>query len=76
MSDERKPSVAVYAALIPQDRLLTSADVCRILSIRRLQLYELLRRSELRSVRVGRQHRFIPADIAAYIAGGGSGGQS
>ena len=67
MSDEPKTSAAGDATLIPQERLLTSADVCRILSIRRLQLYELLRRGELRSIRVGRQHRFTPSAIASYI---------
>ncbi|HXT16632.1 MAG TPA: helix-turn-helix domain-containing protein [Gemmatimonadaceae bacterium] len=56
--------------LVPQDRLLTSDEVCRILSIRRLHLYELLRRGELRSVRIGRRHRFIPSDVELFIANG------
>lgn len=54
--------------LVPQDRLLTTDEVCRILSIRRLHLYELLRRGELRSLRIGRRHRFIPTDIESFIA--------
>jgi excisionase family DNA binding protein len=52
---------------IPQDRLLTTAEVCRILSIRRLRLYEILRRGEMKSVRVGRHHRFLPSTVARYI---------
>jgi excisionase family DNA binding protein len=52
---------------IPHDRLLTSAEVCRILSIRRLRLYEMLRREEIKSVRVGRLHRFLPSTIVQYI---------
>jgi excisionase family DNA binding protein len=52
---------------IPNYRLLTSDEVCRILCIRRLHLYELLRRNEIRSVRVGRFHRFVPSSIADFI---------
>lgn len=52
---------------IPQDRLLTSAEVCRILSIRRLRLYELLRSRQIKSIRVGRLHRFLPSTVAEYI---------
>ena len=52
---------------IPQDRLLTSVEVCRILSIRRLRLYEMLRRTEITSIRVGRLHRFLPSTITGYI---------
>jgi excisionase family DNA binding protein len=62
---------AVGALVLPTDRLLDSDEVCTILNIRRLLLYELIRRGELKSVRVGRQHRFVPSDIAAYIARGG-----
>lgn len=61
---------------LPTDRLLDSDEVCVFLNIRRLLLYELVRRGELKSVRVGRQHRFVPSDIAAYIARGGGGGES
>lgn len=66
---------SVGALDLPTDRLLDSDEVCAFLKIRRLLLYELIRRGELSSVRVGRQHRFIPADIAAYVARGGGRGE-
>lgn len=61
---------------LPTDRLLDSDEVCAILHVHRLLLYELIRRGELKSVRVGRQYRFVPLDIAAYIARGGGEGES
>ena len=61
---------------LPTNRLLDSDEVCALLNIRRLLLYELIRRGELKSVRVGRQHRFVPSDIAAYIARGGGEDES
>lgn len=72
--DQRHSTGAIE---LPTNRLLDSDEVCEILHIRRLLLYELLRRGELESVRVGRQHRFVPSVIAAYIARGGAedGGQ-
>jgi excisionase family DNA binding protein len=58
---------------LPTNSLLTSEDVCRVLKIRRLFLYELLRRNELKSIRVGRRHRFLPSVIVAYIERGNNG---
>jgi excisionase family DNA binding protein len=55
---------------LPTDQLLTSDDVCAFLNIRRLLLYQLLRRGEIESIRVGRQHRFLPSVIEAYVRRG------
>lgn len=63
------------ALALPTDRLLDSDEVCAILNIRRLLLYEIIRRGELKSVRVGRQHRFVPSAIVAYIARGDGEGK-
>lgn len=59
---------------IPQDRLLTSSEVCRILNIRRLGLYELIRRGEIESIRIGRLHRFLPSAVTGYIQRQTAGG--
>lgn len=56
---------------LPIGRLLSSDEVCAALNIRRLHLYELIRRGELPSVRIGRLHRFLPSDIVAFIGRGG-----
>ena len=69
--DASHDSTVLPSLDLPTNRLLDSDEVCSILRIRRLLLYELLRRGELTSVRVGRQHRFVPSVIAAYIARGG-----
>ena len=57
--------------VLPIGRLLSSDEVCAALNIRRLHLYELIRRGELPSVRIGRLHRFLPSDIVAFIGRGG-----
>ena len=64
------------ATLIPSDRLLTSLEVCRILNIRRLHLYELLRQKQIQSVRIGRLHRFVPSYVADYIREHTNGGEA
>lgn len=61
------PECERKTALIPQDHFLTSDEVCRILSVRRIHLYELIRRDEIKSIRVGRLHRFRPSDVSDYV---------
>lgn len=47
--------------------LLTVNDVARLLVVSRPTVYALLRKGELRSLRVGERLRFRPDDIDAYL---------
>ena len=47
--------------------LLTQADVADLLQVSRWTVTRLIRRGELRGVRVGERLRFRPADIDAYL---------
>ena len=67
---ELLPAKEYVRSALPHRRLLTTMDVCRLLNIRRMLLYDLLRRGEITSIRVGRQHRFVPSVIEAYVERG------
>lgn len=66
--------------------LLTIAEAAALLSLSRATLYELLRKNELRPVRIGRAARSSRAELERYVArleeaaaaaggGGGLGGR-
>lgn len=47
--------------------LMTVADAARFLAVSRRQVYLLVERDELPSVRVGTRLRFVPDEIWAYL---------
>jgi excisionase family DNA binding protein len=49
------------------ERLLTIADVARVLGISRGSVYGLIRTGELVPIRVGERARFEPATLRAYL---------
>lgn len=48
-------------------RLLTVADVASVMRISRMTVYRLIRRGQLRAVRVGRNYRVREEDLKAYL---------
>ncbi|MCA3637039.1 MAG: helix-turn-helix domain-containing protein [Methylobacterium sp.] len=51
----------------PKKLLLDIVEVCEMLGCSRALVYNLIRRGELRSVKLGRATRFRPADLEALI---------
>ena len=56
-----------------EPRLLTAEDVARQLRIKKYTVYELIKRGELPSSRVGKQVRVSQGDIEKYLAAGKTG---
>ena len=54
-------------------RLLTATQVAPLLKVREARVYELARLGIIPSVRLGRQVRFDPDQIAGWILAGGRG---
>jgi excisionase family DNA binding protein len=48
---------------------MTVADVAAFLAVSRRQVYLLIERRELPTVRVGSRIRFVPEEIEAYLHG-------
>jgi excisionase family DNA binding protein len=48
-------------------RLLDADDVCTLLKVRKSWLYDTVESGAIPVVRLGKQLRFRPADIAAYL---------
>ena len=67
---EQQPPSAQTSDLAP---LLTTDDVCRVLKIRRLFLYELVRRGDLHPIRIGRLLRFRQSQLDAFLRQNGGG---
>jgi excisionase family DNA binding protein len=51
----------------PAKRAYNVADACSMLSIKRTLLFELLRRREIASVKVGRRRLILAASLDAYL---------
>ena len=51
-----------------QNRSISSQEVAEILHVSRSTIYELIRRGEINSYRIGRKVRFTQDDVDAYIA--------
>jgi excisionase family DNA binding protein len=51
----------------PKKLLLDIVEVCEMLGCSRALVYTLLRRGELRSVKLGRATRFRPADVEGLV---------
>jgi excisionase family DNA binding protein len=49
--------------------LVTIEEAARRLSIGRSQIYEVMRRGRLRSVRIGRSRRILERDLEAFVGG-------
>jgi putative molybdopterin biosynthesis protein len=56
------------------DELLSAQEVADILKVARNTVYEIIKRGELKSAKVGKQVRVHQADVDAYLAGIGSAG--
>jgi excisionase family DNA binding protein len=50
------------------ERLLTAAEVADDLRVSTMTVYRLIRRGELRAVRVGRNYRVRVADLETYLS--------
>jgi len=53
--------------LTPSQQLITPPQLCELLQIKLDRLYELVWAKRLRAVRVGRQLRFHPHDVEAFL---------
>ncbi|MED4464745.1 helix-turn-helix domain-containing protein [Metabacillus fastidiosus] len=49
--------------------LFTLAEVAEVLKISKLAAWQHVRKGNLKSYRVGRQHRVFPQDLQAFIRG-------
>jgi excisionase family DNA binding protein len=58
-------------APVGDERLLTPDDVAKRLSVSRSMIYTLVRRGDLRALRIGRLPRVTETDLAAYLAAAG-----
>lgn len=52
-----------------KDRALTAQEVAEVLKIAKNTVYELAKRGEIRSYKVGRSLRFSPEDVEKYLSG-------
>lgn len=50
-------------------RLLNADHVCRLLQVKKSWLYDAVEGGDIPVIRLGKQLRFRPTDIAAYIEG-------
>ena len=50
------------------DNALSALDVAKLLGVSKNTVYEMVRRGELKSYRVGRKMRFTKEDVDSYIA--------
>lgn len=48
-------------------RLLTVAEVASVMRVSRMTVYRLIRRGQLKAIRVGRNYRVREEDLRAYL---------
>lgn len=53
---------------MPQNKALSTAEVADILHVSKSTIYDLIRRGEINSYKIGRKVRFTQDDVDAYIA--------
>jgi excisionase family DNA binding protein len=51
----------------PISRLLTVAEVANVIRVSRMTVYRLIRRGQLKAIRVGRNYRVREDDLNAYL---------
>jgi excisionase family DNA binding protein len=51
----------------PISRLLTVAEVANVIRVSRMTVYRLIRRGQLKAIRVGRNYRVRSDDLNAYL---------
>jgi len=51
----------------PVTRLLTVAEVAAVMRVSRMTVYRLIRRAQLKAIRVGRNYRVRQADLDEYL---------
>lgn len=54
-------------ALDPTDRLLTAAQAMQRLAVSRDKIYDLLRRGEIHSLKIGRSRRIPSSAVETYL---------
>ena len=55
-------------------RLLTVAEVATLMRVSRMTVYRLIRRGQLKAIRVGRNYRVREQDLTAYLEAGSTAG--
>jgi excisionase family DNA binding protein len=51
----------------PISRLLTVAEVATVIRVSRMTVYRLIRRGQLKAIRVGRNYRVREDDLGEYL---------
>lgn len=51
----------------PISRLLTVAEVANVIRVSRMTVYRLIRRGQLKAIRVGRNYRVREDDLGRYL---------
>jgi excisionase family DNA binding protein len=51
----------------PISRLLTVAEVANVIRVSRMTVYRLIRRGQLKAIRVGRNYRVAEDDLTRYL---------
>lgn len=51
----------------PISRLLTVAEVATVMRVSRMTVYRLIRRGQLKAIRVGRNYRVREDDLGSYL---------
>jgi excisionase family DNA binding protein len=51
----------------PISRLLTVAEVANVMRVSRMTVYRLIRRGQLKAIRVGRNYRVRDDDLNGYL---------
>lgn len=69
---ETHTHIQAEVATIRNEKLVNAAEAAQRLNLERDRVYELCRRKIIPHVRIGRQLRFAPVALDAWIASGGS----
>jgi excisionase family DNA binding protein len=51
----------------PISRLMTVAEVANVIRVSRMTVYRLIRRGQLKAIRVGRNYRVREDDLSEYL---------
>ena len=58
----------------PMSRLLTVGEVATVMRVSRMTVYRLIRRGQLKAIRVGRNYRVREDDLSEYLEAQAVGG--